>query len=96
MNKQPRMIDADKLLELARTGGSVTTYSELVEWVESGRLKPDPIPLPTIKPGDKVKHQLFGLGAGVVISVSSGDANVQFPGVYKWCSLEFLELIPNE
>lgn len=47
-----RLIDADKLLDKARVGGNITTYSEISEWVESGILAPDPIPLPTIKPGD--------------------------------------------
>lgn len=55
MDKQVKLIDADKLLDQARVGGNVTTYSELVEWIESGVLAPDPVPLPTIKQGDKVR-----------------------------------------
>lgn len=55
-----KLIDADKLLDKARVGGNVTTYSELVEWIENGLLAPDPIPLPTIKPGDKVTHSNLG------------------------------------
>ncbi|MNB81430.1 hypothetical protein D3C75_282120 [compost metagenome] len=52
MDKQVKLIDADKLLDQARVGGNVTTYSELVEWIESGVLAPDPVPLPTIKQGE--------------------------------------------
>lgn len=42
-----RLIDADKLRDKARVGVNPIAYSELVEWIESGQLDPDPILLPT-------------------------------------------------
>lgn len=66
MNKQPELIDADKLLEwinfeiAKKFPDDVRQYEDgrrsvmtlLKRRIEQGVFSPDPIPLPTIKPGE--------------------------------------------
>lgn len=40
--------------------GREDSYHEVIESVRSGLFDPDPIPLPTIKPGDKATHSDLG------------------------------------
>ncbi|MCM3704025.1 hypothetical protein [Paenibacillus macerans] len=73
MNKQPKLIDADKLIDsLSKTVDEYAGHNDLyvrgtvdrcmwvIDHIEEGDFAPDPIPLPTIKPGDKVKHIELG------------------------------------
>lgn len=90
-----KLIDADKLLDKARVGGNVTTYSELVEWIEKGLLAPDPIPLPTIKPGDKVRHKEYPASKGIVEEVFI-SAQVNFDDARTDYRLIDLEVISDE
>lgn len=69
MNKQPKLIDADKLegrlIDLInkydgkndREFGRMSAWTEILNEVLDGEFDPDHIPLPTIKPGDKVRHK---------------------------------------
>lgn len=73
MNKQPELIDADKLLEwinfeiAKKFPDDVRQYEDgrrsvmtlLKRRIEQGVFSPDPIPLPTIKPEDWVYHTKF-------------------------------------
>ena len=69
MNKQLRIIDADKLLEWLevdmraiefwRGGEGVEAFDNLTDAINNGEFEPDPIPLPTIKPGDIIADLLF-------------------------------------
>lgn len=68
MNKQPKPIDEDKLLEWIRLEQEKEFPEGLVQYIDGrktlleilelrlkqGRFTPDHIPLPTIKPGDEV------------------------------------------
>lgn len=77
MNKQPKLIDADKLIYWARKrhgeGWNTDVYS-IIEAISDGEFDPDPIPLPTIKPGDKVQRKLTGLYLGIVLAIENGEA----------------------
>lgn len=64
MNKQP--ICAEKLLKWLESDDraeafwidgldSTVAFDNLSDAIDAGELAPDPIPLPTIKPGDKVR-----------------------------------------
>lgn len=82
MDKQPRMIDADKLLKdlhakMDRTEGERQRgIAGVVGAVESGKYDPDPIPLPTINQYDTVKHSEYG--KGWVKNIEGADALVSF------------------
>ncbi|OAB26336.1 hypothetical protein PMSD_25950 [Paenibacillus macquariensis subsp. defensor] len=102
MNKQPRMIDKDRLLEWleekAQETGSwveqVLLRNLVSEEIKKGTF--DPIPLPTIKPWDKVKYtrdSSYGVG-----EVRGIDAFVKFESLelVTRVSIGDLELIPNE
>lgn len=79
-----RLIDAEKLLEWlereeiknywmkdAEGAAKARVLSALSREVIEGTFDPDPIPLPTIKPGDKVRHKANNdRTTGVVRSVS--------------------------
>ncbi|MEK5167149.1 hypothetical protein NYE69_33245 [Paenibacillus sp. FSL R5-0527] len=63
MNKQP--VDAQKLLKWLESDkraeafwidglDSTVAFDNLSDAIDAGELAPDPIPLPTIKPGDQV------------------------------------------
>lgn len=114
MNKQPRMVDADKLLawaegkdavrfpreDFAYADGRSTILTLLKHGVESGEFDPDPIPLPTIKPGDKVvSTRNPGFGAGTVVEGRTNDPGktwVRYNGLVFHERTSALELIPNE
>ncbi|WMT42828.1 hypothetical protein RE628_11375 [Paenibacillus sp. D2_2] len=58
MDKQPKLIDADKLLEwMSKQYIGFTNMFEhqIKAKIADGDFDPDPLPLPTIKPGDKVR-----------------------------------------
>lgn len=87
MNNQPRLIDADKLLEWMEKSPDAegfwqegnmymgnTAFDNLTDAINEGLF--DPIPLPTIKPGDKVMYKRsssYGVG-----EVKGIDAFVKF------------------
>lgn len=50
--------DADRFMYL---DGKESVLRYYITELESGKFS-DPIPLPTIKPGDKVRHGYYGLG----------------------------------
>ncbi|MNR93668.1 hypothetical protein D3C72_247260 [compost metagenome] len=62
----------------------------IIEHIEKGGYKPDPIPLPTIKPGDSVTHKdlpLYGKGTVIAIAKSGKRARCEFPNaVGMWGS----------
>lgn len=82
MNNQVKLIDADKLLKWLEESesnwysrkygeygeGHVKAYSNVADAVESGDFDPDTPPVPTIKPGDKVRHKIYGIGELIWIS----------------------------
>lgn len=56
--------------------------------IEKGIFDPDPIPLPTIKPGDKVRHKdrkmkYLGIGNVLEISASGQRVRVEWPNYDK-------------
>jgi len=70
MNKQPicaekllKWIESDKRAEAFWIDGldSTVAFDNLSDAIDAGELAPDPLPLPTIKPGDKVRHSDLGL-----------------------------------
>jgi len=106
MDKQPRMIDKDRLLtwleEKATETGSwveqVLLRNLVSEEIKKGTF--DPIPLPTIKSGDTVMNLMYGAGkveykgkymSEVLFNVGKGIGEVTLE-VYN----DSLELIPNE
>lgn len=51
-------------------------------------------PLPTIKPGDKVKHKHHDLGIGEALNVTDNKyVSVLFPSIYKLCLIADLEVV---
>lgn len=72
VSKQPNLIDGERLVQRLRRieqtmtlsddfyGGRKQLAGELADEITNGVYDPDPIPLPTIKPGDKVRHQSLG------------------------------------
>jgi len=113
MDKQPRMIDADKAIKMIDEAikNSIMNSDEGTNpWfrgelnglgfakaiILSGQCDPDPIPLPTIKPGDRVRHTVHGIGS--VRSEPEECVEVNFDEVpyllHKYISS--LEVIPNE
>jgi len=95
------MIDKDRLLEwleekATETGSwveQVLLRNLVSEEIKKGTF--DPIPLPTIKPGDRVLHGIHGMGT---VDVPIDMVYVQFD---KYQHLMFrmaseLEVIPNE
>lgn len=78
MNKQTeRLISADKLLEYINgspLGYANDNFIESLELkINIGQFAPDPIPLPTLKPGDKVRHkdhEQWGIGKVLELSKS--------------------------
>lgn len=74
MNKQTeKMISADKLLEWLKQNDE-RLYKDLkhrLNWLDWNEVAPDPIPLPTLKPGDKVK--CFGILEYVTVMAVDKD-----------------------
>lgn len=54
--------------------GSVTTLEWLEKKIEKGMFAPDTTPVPTIKPGDKVRHDDWG--DGVVYDLDEDDSAI--------------------
>lgn len=93
MSKQEKLISADKLLEWLASkmthayDDSFFAFESVQEEVEAGTYDPDPVP--TIKPGDKVKHEEYGEGwvrseiseRKVWISFHSLDYDMRVPTV---------------
>lgn len=88
---KPRLIDADKILwELAQQGFMT---DDLKRKMEEGEFDPDPIPLPTIKPGDKVRHKdspSWGMG---VVTHTQHKASVMFDDLYVDLPIKGLEVV---
>ena len=102
MNNQVKLIEADKVLSwlsgrMSGTGSDdkYYAYESVQEAIESGEFDPDTPPVPTIKPGDKVRYKSTDLGIGEVMSISMTGvrANVQFPSIYRSCETELLEVV---
>lgn len=53
--------------------------------------------VPTVKPGDKVRHLARDFGVGVVMGVYGEETvNVQFSDLYKSCKASILEVVKDE
>ncbi|MFD1179642.1 hypothetical protein ACFQ3W_25545 [Paenibacillus puldeungensis] len=96
MDKQPKLIDADKLLYELALQGMMT--DDIKRKIDEGEFDPDPIPLPTIKPGDRVHHDRFEAN-GIVkrISKSGKRAYVIWDrGAPSYVELKSLEVISHD
>lgn len=112
MDKQPRMIDADKAIESlneAIKNSIINSEEGTNPWfrgemnglgfakaiILSGQCDPDPIPLPAIKVGDRVRHKVHGIGS--VKSFPEECVDVNFDEVPYILSkfVSALEVIPN-
>lgn len=58
MNNQVKLIDADKILWELALQGFMT--DDIKRKIDAGEFDPDTPPVPTIKPGDKVRHKRLG------------------------------------
>ncbi|MNH86336.1 hypothetical protein D3C73_387910 [compost metagenome] len=92
-----KLIDADKLLEYLNGNPdgyiSDVCYEGLKERIERGDFASDPIPLPTIKPGDKVRHKdspSWGMG---VVTHTQHKASVMFDDLYVDLPIKGLEVV---
>lgn len=113
MSKQEKLISADKLLKCLKKElgfcikekfneknsrfhlGRETVLTDIIRQIESGTFNPDPVP--TIKPGDKVRYLARDFGIGVVMGVYGGETvNVQFSDLYKSCKVSDLEVVKDE
>lgn len=118
MNNQSRMIDADKLLEWLKIReeeayvnatqtfspsffkGKADAFNDVAEHLNSGRF--DPIPLPTIKPGDKVRiidtadNRYINQEAIVKEINPAPPGCTKLEGISRYWLLSSLEVIPNE
>lgn len=107
MNKQPKLIDADKLegrlIDLInkydgkndREFGRMSAWTEILNEVLDGEFDPDHIPLPTIKPGEKVRHKEYPASKGIVEEVFI-SAQVNFDDARTDYRLIDLEVISDE
>lgn len=80
-----KLIDADKLLEYINgspLGYANDNFIESLELkINIGQFAPDPIPLPALKPGDKVRHkdhEQWGIGKVLELSKSKKSAECRF------------------
>jgi len=106
MNKQNDMISKSKLLEWLEETKQEPVSEDIkfaLECVKDamgkGMFNPDPIPLPTLKPGDSVYHKRFKSSGTVKrISKSGKRAYVIWNDGYmpSYCDLNSLELIAKE
>jgi|GEM_PF-4283510 len=72
MNNQVKLIDAEKLKmwilqndaaeAFMESVDSSDAFSNLCFAIDNGAFDPDNPPVPTIKPGDKVRHPYYGIG----------------------------------
>jgi hypothetical protein len=107
MNNQVKLIDENKLLEWINTMYNKKLPDELKEYrdgrqvvldlleiqIKSGRFAPDTPPVPTIKPGDKVRHVGTGT-AGKVAQVTEVGAFVHWStGQRSWYPFSYLEVV---
>ncbi len=101
MNKQNDMISKSKLLawlekqfreypeeKMGDYGEGQHSFDKVATAVEYGVFDPDPIPLPTLKPGDKVRHKdnkmkYLGIGNVKQIAASGMRALVDWPNYDK-------------
>jgi hypothetical protein len=95
-----KLIDADKLLEWLKSmrGNGYWTdviFDEVVKEVESGTFYPTPPVQPDIKPGDKVRNRIYGLGEVDMVANRGCRkyAMVQFAEDYTGMWAEELEVI---
>ncbi|WP_433943487.1 hypothetical protein [Paenibacillus sp. SN-8-1] len=101
---KPRLIDADKIEKWAQeqkkairesegyselySVGRISSYDHFINALEEGSFTPDPIPLPTIKPGDMVKSN------GVVVQVDEKFATIEdYVGNRYHALLDSLEVV---
>jgi hypothetical protein len=95
----PKLIDADKLLEYLNGNPdgyiSDVCYEGLKERIESGTFDPTPPVQPDIKPGDKVRNRIYGLGEVDMVANRGCRkyAMVQFAEDYTGMWAEELEVI---
>ena len=99
MNKQPRMTN-ERAIEIIECNYPPVNYTMLREAldiaIESlGKVDPDPIPLLTIKPGDRVLHGIHGMGT-VDVPVSMVYVKFDKHQSLMFKSVSELEVIPNE
>ncbi|MCA4755565.1 hypothetical protein H8Z60_23860 [Mycolicibacterium fortuitum] len=66
-------------------------YDMLVETINSGEFDPDTPPVPTIKPGDKVRH--YRRGEGIVLKVYEDKIIANYNGVSVGCKPGALEVV---
>ena len=104
MSKQEKLISADKLMEwLSRKmwdredKGNYYAYESVQDEIEAGTFNPDPVP--TIKPGDRVKQTHWGYG--IVNDIKDEKVTVffdvqQFGSDPIEVSLDSLEVVKDE
>lgn len=90
-----RLIDADKQLEWMdknyyRYETKNDFFEGISEAIKRGLFDHDPIPLPTIKPGNKVRHVHFGEGRVELITTIKAD--VYFPDSFERVLLDISDL----
>ncbi|MFK4167224.1 hypothetical protein [Paenibacillus lautus] len=108
MNNQVKLIDKDQILKwledefrnypaehMGNYGAGQDMLDMVATKIESGAFDYTP-PVPTIKPGDKVKHKLNWFGIGEVQKIRGRKAYVTFAGydaddLYDFCELEVVE-----
>ncbi|GIP10421.1 hypothetical protein P4H94_22925 [Paenibacillus macerans] len=111
MNKQPRLIDADKVIqdverrmnELLQDSSADYDRFPVINALENfvGRLKsdmydPDPAPVPTIKPKDWVRHRSIK-AKGFVVETSDIGALIYWEtGQRSWYPYDHLEVISHD
>ncbi|OMF54698.1 hypothetical protein BK138_16205 [Paenibacillus rhizosphaerae] len=99
MNKEG--LEENELRKFLHNTVDVMTFEQLRSVAQSiGLIDPDPIPLPTLKPGDKVRHKDFPhRGEGIVYAIKGNKANVYFAktevgqGIRAYYRLDKLELV---
>jgi hypothetical protein len=76
MNNQVKLIDTEKTLEWFIQHLDPFHVERFREAINRGILAPDTPPVPTIKPGDKVRHKEREMKNGMVILVSQNGEYV--------------------
>ncbi|MWV44804.1 hypothetical protein GRF59_14380 [Paenibacillus sp. HJL G12] len=112
MNNQNDLISKNKLLawleeqfreypeeKMGDYGEGQHSFDKVATAVEYGVFDPDPIPLPTLKPDDRVRHPVHGFGTATTGKImSDGQITVQFDN-YVYLTTECvrdLELLIKE
>ncbi|OMF70489.1 hypothetical protein [Paenibacillus glucanolyticus] len=83
MNNQVKLIDADKLrIWLAKRMHHPRIYGDpfkcVLDAMLNGEFDPDTPPVPTIKPGDGVRHEIYGNGIVMSDVVTRTTVEVDF------------------